>query len=99
MDINSTLVHMLIKAQFDSRLLDCIIGILFHDLLASSRFTGTALPLIQTKEIQSFDVTAADALTSLCWGGFKGHGGHSLVLIGVGLIRSDNAWGDHRRLC
>jgi len=32
-------------------------------------------------------------------GGFKGHGGHSLVLIGVGLIRSDNAWGDHRRLC
>ncbi|MDC2984714.1 hypothetical protein OAZ80_00145 [bacterium] len=55
--------------------------------------------MIQAKEIQRFDVTAADALTSLCWGGFKGHGGHSLVLIGVGLIRSDNAWGDHRRLC
>ena len=90
---------MLIEARFDSSLLDGIIGVLFDALLASTCFTVPALLLIQAKAIQRFDVTAADALTSLCWGGFKGHGGHCLVLIGVGLIRADNAWGDHRRLC
>jgi len=36
MDINCTLVHMLIEARFDSSLLDGIIGVLFDGLLASS---------------------------------------------------------------
>ena len=75
MDVNCTLVHMLIEARFDSRFLDCIIGVLFHGLLASSLcFTVPALLLIQSKEIQRFDLTAAAALTSLCRGSFKSHG-------------------------
>jgi len=36
MDINWTLVHMLIEARFNSSLLDEIIGVLFDALLAST---------------------------------------------------------------
>ncbi|MBN88856.1 MAG: hypothetical protein CMN99_00890 [Synechococcus sp. RS344] len=62
---------MLIEARFDSNLLGYIIGVLSDALLASTLFTVPALLLIQAKEIQRFDVTAADALTSLCWGGLQ----------------------------
>ena len=66
---------MLIDARFDSRLLSRIIGILFHGLMASLCFTVPALLLIQAKEIEMFDVTAAGALTSFYRGSFTGHGG------------------------
>ena len=58
-----------------SLILTSSIDRVFHPVLVTREFTLAALPAVQTKEVQWFVLTAVAALTSLCRGGFKSHGG------------------------
>ena len=51
------------------------IAVISQSALTTHGLTVAALLAVQAEEVQWFDFSAVVALTSLCRGGFKGHGG------------------------